>query len=240
MVKLTIDNKPVEVEDSATVLEAAMKAGISIPTLCYNEELSPAGACRVCVVEIDSEPESITTTSCNYPVADGMVVHTMSEKAVKARKLAVELLMAQHPHSEKLAKLAKTLGMGEPRFSINPKECILCQLCVRTCQEVVGVEAITFIAQGLDRDNKNASIEWTQDKCIACGSCAYICPTQAVTLVDNQDMRTINTPRLKMEFKLKACTKCGSFYAPEKQLEYMAKTAKLPIEKFDLCPDCRD
>jgi NADH dehydrogenase/NADH:ubiquinone oxidoreductase subunit G len=60
MVKLTIDNKPVEVEDSATVLEAAMKAGVSIPTLCYNEELSPAGACRVCVVEIGCEPESIT------------------------------------------------------------------------------------------------------------------------------------------------------------------------------------
>jgi len=239
MVKLTVDNKPVEIEEGATILEAAMKAGIAIPTLCYNEELTPAGACRVCVVEIAAEPSSITVTSCNYPVAGGMVVSTKSEKALKARKLAVEMLLAQHPHSEKIAKLAQTLSLGEPRFSVKADECILCRLCVRTCQEVVSAGAITFIAQGLERENKEASVVWNQDKCIACGSCAYICPTQAVTLADNQGTRVINTPSVKMEFKLKACTKCGNFYAPEKQLAYMAKTAKLPIEKFDLCPDCR-
>jgi ferredoxin len=110
---------------------------------------------------------------------------------------------------------------------------------VRACQEVVGAGAITFIARGLERENKEATVVWTPDKCIACGSCAYICPTQAVTLNDNQGVRSINTPSVKMEFKLKACTQCGSYYAPEKQLAYMAKAAKLPIEKFDLCPDCR-
>jgi NADH dehydrogenase/NADH:ubiquinone oxidoreductase subunit G len=240
MVKLTIDNKPVEIQEGATILEAAAKAGVSIPTLCYNEELSPAGACRVCVVEIATKNGPITVTSCNYPVAQGMVVSTKSEEALKARKLAVEMLLAQHPHSEKIAKLAQALGLSEPRFSVKSEECILCRLCVRTCQEVVGVDAITFIAQGLERENKEAAVVWTPDKCIACGSCAYICPTQAVTLNDNQGMRTINTPSVKMKFKLKACTKCGNFYAPEKQLAYMAKTAKLPIEKFDLCLDCRE
>ncbi len=240
MVKLTVDNKPVEIEEGATILAAAAKAGVTIPTLCYNEELSPAGACRVCVVEIACTPKSITVTSCNYPVAEGMVVSTKSENAIKARKLAVEMLMAQHPHSDKIAKLAQTLSMGEPRFSVNSEECILCRLCVRTCQEVVGAGAITFVAQGLERENREAAVVWNLDKCIACGSCAYICPTQAVTLNDNQGMRTICTPSTKMEFKLKACTKCGNHYAPEKQLEYMARTSHLPIEKFDLCPDCRD
>ena len=240
MVKLTIDNKPVEIEEGSTILAAATKAGVTIPTLCYNEELSPAGACRVCVVEIAHTPWPITVTSCNYPVAEGMMVSTRSEKAVKARKLAVEMLLAQHPHSDKIAKLAQTMGMGEPRFSVEPEECILCRLCVRTCQEVVGAGAITFIAQGLERENKEAGVVWNQDKCIACGSCAYICPTRAVTLDDTQGTRTINTPSVKMEFKLKACTKCGNFYAPEKQIAYMARTSHLPIEKFDLCPDCRD
>ena len=240
MVKLTIDNKPVEIHEGATILEAALKAGVTIPTLCYNEELSPAGACRVCVVELAQTPYSITVAACNHPVADGMVVSTKSEKAIKARKIAVEMLMAQHPHSEKIAKLAETLGIKEPRFSVNPDECILCRLCVRTCNEVVGASAITFLAQGQERENKEAEVVWNQEKCIACGSCAYICPTQAVMMSDNQGIRTINTPSVKMEFKLKACTKCGSFYAPEKQLTYMAKTAKLPIEKFDLCPDCRE
>jgi bidirectional [NiFe] hydrogenase diaphorase subunit len=240
MVKLTIDNKPVEVQDGATILEAALKAGVSIHTLCYNEELSPAGACRVCVVELAQTPYPITVTACNYPVAEGMIVSTKSEKAVKARKMAVEMLIAQSPHSEKIAKLAGALGISEPRFSVKADECILCRLCVRACQEVVGANAITFIAQGLKRENKEAGVVWTLDKCIACGSCAFICPTKAVTLSDNQGIRTINTPSIKMEFKLKACTKCGSYYAPEKQLAYMAKTAKLPIEKFDLCPDCRE
>ncbi|MCL2707164.1 MAG: 2Fe-2S iron-sulfur cluster-binding protein [Dehalococcoidia bacterium] len=240
MVKLTIDNKIVEIEEGATILEAAAKAGVNIPTLCYNEELSPAGACRVCAVEINSDKGPITVASCNCPAAEGMVVATKSEMAVKARKLAVEMLLAQSPNSARIAKLAQTLGLDTPRFSLKSRECILCQLCVRTCHEVVGKDAITFIAQGLERDNKESCVVWDVDKCIACGSCAYICPTQAVTLSDNQATRVIQTPSVKMEFKMKACTKCGSYYAPEKQLEYMAKAANLPIEKFDLCLDCRD
>jgi NADH dehydrogenase/NADH:ubiquinone oxidoreductase subunit G len=240
MVKLTIDNKVVEIEAGATILEAAGKVGVNIPTLCYNEELSPAGACRVCAVEINSDEGHIIASSCNYLVADGMVVCTKSDVAVKARKLAVEMLLAQSPHSEKISKLAQTLGLDTQRFSLKSNECVLCRLCVRTCQEVVGVSAITFVAQGLDRDNNAACVEWDADRCIACGSCAYICPTKAVTLSDNNDTRIIQTPNIKMEFKMKACTKCGSYYAPEKQLEYMSKTSKLPIEKFDLCLDCRD
>jgi ferredoxin len=173
-------------------------------------------------------------------VAQGMVVSTKSEKALKARRLAVEMLLAQHPHSEKITMLAQKLSLSEPRFSVKSEECILCRLCVRTCNEVVGAGAITFIARGLGRENKEAAVVWNPEKCIACGSCAYVCPTQAVTLNDYQGIRTIITPSIRMEFKLKACTKCGYFYAPEKQLVYVAKTAKLPIEKFDLCLDCRE
>ena len=239
MVKLRIDGKPVEVNEGATILEAAAKAGVAIPTLCYNEELSPAGICRICVVEVEQKPEPMLVTSCNYPVAEGMAVKTMSEAAIKARRLAVEMLMAQHPHSEKIAKLAVTLGMKEPRFSVKADECILCRLCLRTCQEVVGAGAITFIARGLDRENKEARVIWNQEKCIACGSCAFVCPTQAVTMSDNQGKRVINTPSTRMEFPLKACAKCGNYYAAEKQLAYMSKKGRLPIERFELCPDCR-
>ena len=240
MVKLTIDNKQIEIEDGATILAAASKAGIKIMTLCHNDELSPAGACRVCVVEVDSPNGPIIVSSCSQTVMEGMVVSTKSDTVISARKMAIEVLLAHNPHSDQIAKLAQVFKLDAPRFTIKNAECILCQLCVRTCREVVGVNAITFKAQGIERDNKKAAMVWDQEKCIACGSCAYICPTDAVTVSDNYQTRVINTPDLKMEFAMKACTKCGSYYAPQKQLGYMAKTANLPLEKFDLCMDCRD
>ncbi|MCL2141071.1 MAG: 2Fe-2S iron-sulfur cluster-binding protein [Dehalococcoidia bacterium] len=243
MVKLTIDNKQVEIEDGATILAAAIKAGIHIPTLCYNEELTPAGACRLCVVEIVSEKDPVTVSSCNYPVGEGMIVSTTSEAVIKARRIAIEVLLAQNPNSSIIKKIAGSLGIEAGRFTIGKDcshGCILCRLCVRTCQEVVGLSAITFEAQGLERDNNGAHVAWDEEACIACGSCAFVCPTDAVTTVDEGDKRIIQTPTAKMVFALKACTKCGSYYAPEKQLAYMAKTANLPLEKFDLCMDCRD
>lgn len=240
MAKLAIDGKPVEIEEGATILAAAEKAGVTIPTLCYNEELSPAGACRLCVVEVTQDGALFLATACTHPVAEGMSVSTASEKALAARRLAIELLMAQKPHSTKLEKLASDMGLEKSRFALPQKECILCRMCVRTCQEVVGASAIAFMAQGLDRENKEAGVVFLPEKCIACGSCAYICPTLAVTMEDNQSMRTIKAPNIKMEFRLKACARCGGYYAPEKQLEFMAQRYGLPLEKFDLCPDCRE
>jgi NADH dehydrogenase/NADH:ubiquinone oxidoreductase subunit G len=241
MLKLTIDNKTVEVTEGATILAAAAQAGVAIPTLCHNQELTPAGACRICVVEMErAGSQAELVTACSYPAVEGMVVRSASPKALEARKLAVELLLALKPHSNMLAKIAESLGVGEPRFELPQQECILCQLCTRSCQEVVGVNAITFIARGRQRENADARVVWSNERCIACGSCAYICPTKAVTLEDNGGLRVLNTPSGRMEFKLKACTKCGSYYAPEKQLEYMSRASGIPLEKFGLCLDCRD
>ncbi len=115
-------------------------------------------------------------------------------------------------------------------------KCNLCRVCVGICRKTVGVAAINYIEQ----DNGEASIEFLADKCIACGSCAYICPTEAVTVEDIGDTRIITTPSGRMEFKLRQCKNCGSYWAPEKQLEYMAQKANLTLESFGLCLDCRD
>jgi bidirectional [NiFe] hydrogenase diaphorase subunit len=240
MVKLTIDNKPVEIEENASIMEAATKAGIDIPSLCYNPELTVAAACRLCVVEVGGNVPSGLMTACETPVSAGMVVSTRSEKALAARRLAAEVLLAQNPTSPKLHKIARDLGLEKPRFNLPQKECVLCQLCTRTCQEVVGAGAITFVARGLGRTNTEARLAWSADRCIACASCAYICPTGAVTMKDDNGIRIINTPDGIMEFKMKACAKCGSLFAPEKQLEFMARRSGLPLEKFNLCLDCRD
>ncbi len=236
--KLTIDNRKIEAADGMTVLEAAKKANIYIPTLCYQENLSPDGACRLCTIEITAGGTPGVTTACTYPAAEGLVVSTKSEKAVAARKLALELLLGQHPHSDILARLAAEMGMGEPRFSFDEDECIRCRLCVRTCKERVGARAITFIDQGIDRDAPS-SVQHSYEKCIGCDSCAYICPTKAITVKDSGDTRVLSTPSGELKFKLAQCKACGRYWAPQKQLEWISGHVSLPAGHFDTCPDCR-
>jgi len=240
MVKLTIDNRLIEAEKSSTILDAAGQAGIYIPTLCHHESLSPSGSCRLCVVEIITNGTSALTVACTYPVAEGLEVRTGSEKVVEARKLAMELLLAQHPHSSRLQQLAKEIGIDKPSFTLKEQECILCGLCVRTCREIVGVSAINFIAQGIDRGIDEPLIEASPDKCIGCDSCAYICPTDAIRVEDVGNTRIITMPDTKMEFKLKKCKTCGKYWAPERQLDYIIKKVNLASDAFDNCPDCRD
>ncbi len=240
MVKITIDNQIVDAEPGSTVLDAARKAGIYIPTLCYHESLSPAGSCRVCTVEITSNGKSALTAACTYPAEEGLQVKTSSARAIKARKLAVALLLAQRPHSDRIQELADKLGIEKPSFTLEEKECILCGLCVRACHEIVGVDAISFIAQGLNRGIDQPFIRHSETRCIGCDSCAYVCPTEAITVTDADDTRTLTTPSGKIEFKLKKCKACGRYWAPEKQLDYIAKQSNQSPETFDLCPDCRD
>ena len=120
---------------------------------------------------------------------------------------------------------------------MNNKElCTLCRKCVGICRKTVGREAISYV----EGDNGSASIVFDRSKCIACGSCVYICDTGALTLEDIGDTRVITTPDGKMEFKLNKCSKCGIYWAPEEQVAFMAETSGLPLETFDVCIDCRD
>jgi len=240
MVKITIDNQIVEAEPSSTILDAANKVGIYIPTLCYHESLSPGGSCRLCVVEIATNGKSELTAACTYPVEEGLQVKTNSEKIMKARKLAIELLLAQRPHSNRIQELTRKLGIEKPSFTLTEKECILCGLCVRACHKIVSADAISFIAQGLNRDVDESFVKHSEIKCIGCDSCAYVCPTEAITVEDVGDTRTLTTPGGKIEFKLKKCKICGSYWAPEKQLEYIAKQSNIAPETFDVCLNCRD
>jgi len=240
MVKLTIDDKLIEAEEGSTILDAASQAGIRIPTLCYHESLSPSGSCRLCTVEIMTNGASGLAAACTYPVEDGLEVRTNSKKVTEARRLVVELLLAQRPHSQVMQEFAQELGVEKSSFTLEERECILCKLCVRACHEIVTADAITFIAQGIGRGIDEPSIEVSPIKCIGCGSCAYICPTAAITVEDVGDTRIINTPSGKMEFKLKRCKVCGTYWAPEKQLEHIAKISGTSLEEYDICPDCRD
>ena len=118
MVNLTIDGKKISVEEGTTILQAAEKLDIKIPTLCYHPLLEPYAACRICVVEIDSGRGPELVTSCNTSVRNNMEVKTKSERALNARKLNLEMLMARAPAAEPIKELAKELGIESTRFEV--------------------------------------------------------------------------------------------------------------------------
>lgn len=210
-IKLTVDGTPVEVEAGTTILEAAQKIGVHIPTLCYHPELRLEGACRICVVEVEGMRNLVA--SCVYPVANNMVIKTNSEAVRRARKTVVELLIANHPqdclvcsrHGEcELQDLSRQLGIRKVRFAgdkrdlqldesshsvvRDPGKCILCGRCVRVCEQTQAVHAIGVANRGSD------SIVTTpfdhglaEGPCVGCGQCINVCPVAALREKDDTE-----------------------------------------------------
>lgn len=181
MIKFTIDDQIVEAQPGWTVLETARHYGIHIPTLCYHEAVSPSGACRLCVVELRDGDWSKVVISCMYPVADGLNVLTDSPKVQNVRRWILEMLLAQCPAAESIKQLAAKYGVTGTRFKIHDpnEDCILCGLCVRVCEEVVGAKAISTVGRGAHKQIAAPYMQPTDD-CVACGSCLTICPTGAM------------------------------------------------------------
>lgn len=236
MAKLTIDDREVEVEEGVTILQAARRLGIEIPTLCYHEAIAPYGACRVCLVEVVTGGRSRLTTSCTYPACEGIMVRTNSEKVIKARRFVVELLLARCPSVERIRELAEQLGIKETRFKTADEECILCGLCVRVCSEIIGRSAISFVNRGIKRVVETP-FEIDSEVCIGCEACAFVCPTGAIKIEDIEGLRKLDTWHTKLE--LARCRGCGNYFAPEVGLKYLKKKVELAEEVFDLCSTCR-
>ena len=190
MITLTIDGKKVEVEEGSTVLQAAEKLGIKIPTLCHHRSLEPYGACRLCLVALTRPSGSIIQASCVYPAQEGLVVRTDTERVLKARRIMLELLLARCPDSARIKEMAAEMGIQESRFPKKSEGCILCGLCTRVCEERMGVGAINFVNRGSTR-KVSAPYDKHSPICITCGACKVVCPTDAVDLSEV----TLNKPR---------------------------------------------
>jgi len=175
MIMLTINGTKVQAEEGSTILEVAKFYGFNIPTLCYHDELTPYGACRLCMVEVDDGKRTRVVASCLYPVKEGIKVRTHTAKIVKQRKLLLELLLARCPNSKTLQDLASKMGLEQVRFKMENKDCILCGLCVRMCAEQMRGGAIGFVGRGQNREVVTPFRE-ASEICRNCGACMYICP----------------------------------------------------------------
>jgi len=202
---LTIDGQRIEVEPGTMILDAAAQVGVKIPTLCYLKDIGhDVGACRICAVEVEGEKE--LKTACNTPAAAGMVVRTNTPAIREARKVTVELILANHPMECptcvrnglcELQDLAAMFGIREVRFprtqpaypiddsSVaiirDPNKCVLCRRCVTVCQQVQSVSAIEF--KKVDGEAVVAPVlraPLAETNCVNCGQCILVCPVGAI------------------------------------------------------------
>jgi len=212
MPALSIDNKRVEVAEGTNILEAARRAGVHIPTLCYLENVQVVGACRVCLVEV--EGAKTLMASCVTPVSEGMKVHTNSKRVRDARRDVVELILSDHDGDCQLCErngdcelqtVARELGIREityagaksrrftdfstPALVRDTGKCISCRRCVTVCSQTQGVAAIFPQGRGFNSVIGPAfASELADVVCVQCGQCSAVCPVGAISERDNTDL----------------------------------------------------
>ncbi len=204
-VKAVIDGTEVSGDEGLTILGAAEKIGIDIPTLCHSPDLIPTGVCRICVVEVEGSRTLVG--SCHTPIAEGMVIHTHTPKVLAARRATVELLLAAHTGTCVtdvdakecvLHNLAADLEVGLPRFpmrkpryypaeDVNPyvrrdlSKCILCRRCIGACREIAKKDVFSIAYRGFP---SKVVVDYDEplnkDVCRDCGICIEYCPTNAL------------------------------------------------------------
>ncbi|SFM59119.1 4Fe-4S dicluster domain-containing protein [Thermodesulforhabdus norvegica] len=198
-VRVKIDGREVLVTEGTTILQAAEKAGVPIPTLCFHKRLEPAGICGICAVEVEGNPEPVL--ACNTSVSEGMSIVTSSDKLTAMRREILKNLLAHHPMDcpicdkagecelQDLVYKYNVTGVGTPKpiskftetytttfIRAWPERCISCLRCVRACSELQGNYALSVVD-----GPEGVLISYDPSKCVSCGECIQICPTGALT-----------------------------------------------------------
>jgi len=245
-ITLIINGRKYPADEGEILLGVALRNNIAIPHLCYEPSLDPYGACRLCMVEVVKRGKPEMTTSCTVQAAEGLEVITDSPEIVKHRNILFELYLAEAPKSEIMKAMAARYGVTKTRFlkkldttdSLGNK-CVLCGLCVRACNEIMGAGAIGFINRGPYTIVNTPYFEPTKD-CFGCGACVKVCPTDAVEMEDAGDTRIMKSWS-ETKVPLVQCSCCQKYYAPKGlAIATLARiTPSLKEEIAALCPACR-
>ena len=204
--KVIINGQSIQVNEGTTLMDACSAVGVKIPSLCYLKDVSSNASCGVCVVEVKGARSLLR--SCITKVVDGMEVVTNSQRVMEARKVNVELLLANHPtdclicdrnqncelqhltfdmgiHQKRFVRTRKEYGSvddSSPSLVRDPEKCILCGRCVAICHETQSVKAIDFSGRGLkSKISTYLDLGLGEVACVNCGQCSLVCPTGAIT-----------------------------------------------------------
>jgi len=189
-------------------------------------------------VEVTKGKWTWLTTSCDLPVREGLSIRTDTPAVLAARKLALELLWSSAPHAEVIAEMARGMGIDQPRFGLQSKrgKCILCGLCVRVCQKVLGDSAVCFARRGSSR-RLATPMDSAPETCIGCEACVRVCPTGHIESVDDGPLRRMGT--LHADLELASCESCHKPFGPVRQLQHARAMLPENVTVTDVCPRCR-
>jgi NADH-quinone oxidoreductase subunit G len=233
MINCKINGKPVQVEEGTTILKAAEKVNIKIPTLCYNPDLPPWASCGICIVRMEGSAKMVR--ACTTAVSEGMAVVTHDAELISVRKTVLELILSNHPNdclqcprngSCELQTLAAEFGIRESPFAktlsglavddsnpaiiLHPEKCIRCGRCVKVCQEMQNVWALEFLGRGIKgRIASAAGTPLGESPCIKCGQCAAHCPVGASYERDDtgKGWRALHNPDLHTVVQIAPATR---------------------------------
>jgi formate dehydrogenase major subunit len=227
-ITLTIDDRPVTVPKGTTLWDAARLAGIEIPVLCHEPKLRPVGVCRMCVVEV--EGARVLAASCVREAEEGMKVRTASERVVRSRRVLAELLLSEQRDASRkeqttgddhLFALGRELGApsrlprgdarpedaSAPAIHVDHQACILCDRCIRACDDIQGNDVIGRTGKGYSaRISFDLDRPMGESTCVSCGECVAACPTGALT---NKPLSAPLRPRSELKKVESVCPYCG-------------------------------
>lgn len=209
MPQVELNGKKIEVRKETIIIELLKEHKIWVPTLCYHPAVPSYCSCRICMVEIERRGWPQLVTSCSYPIRDDIIIRTHSDRAVRARRGILELLLARSPENPQLLALAEKMGVKGtpyPKVTEAQRDCILCGLCVNICEKIIGASAISFADRGVKRAVA-APFRAASEDCIGCGACAVMCPVGTIKLRISED--TVEISPFKNKVPLRRCRVCG-------------------------------